>query len=111
MDAWSHKVGQIYPIVVFSAYQPLRSQYSPIISSPDSSRSVTPCPPSTLASHPFVSARDTTSTCATAQIFSYFAGNLKAAASNKGCLKGNKLMHTVCKFHMRAYFPSKVKIA
>jgi len=34
----------------------------------------------------------------------------KAARSSKGVLKGNKLMHTVCKFHMRAYFPWQFKI-
>jgi len=66
---------------------------------------VQPLPPS------FVSTRDTTSACATAQIFYLiWWETLKAATSSKGCLKGIKLMHTLCKFHMCAYFHSQVVI-
>jgi len=39
-----------------------------------------------------------------------FSGKLwKAATSSKGCLKGNKLMHTVYKFYTRAYFYNSLK--
>jgi len=50
-----------------------------------------------------VSTRDTASTHTTAQNFYLiWWETLKAATSSKGCLKVNKLMHTVCKF---TYFP------
>jgi len=55
--------------------------------------------------------RDTTSTYATAQIFYLiWRETLKAATSSKGCLKGNTLMHTVCKYHKCAYFPWQVSL-
>jgi len=90
--------------VVFAVYQPLRSQYSHIILSLDF-WSVTPCPLSAPASHPFVSTHDTMyhHSCNSSDFLSYLAGNFKAAISSKGSLKGNKLMHTVCKFHMRTF--------
>jgi len=35
-DVWAHKVGQMFSALFFSVYQPLRSQYSPIFLSLDS---------------------------------------------------------------------------
>jgi len=56
-----------------------------------------------------VSTCDTTPTHVTAQIFYLiWRETLKVASSSKGCLKGNKLMRIVCKFHMRAYFSWQV---
>jgi len=110
MDAWAHKVGHMFPVLFFSVYQPLRSQYSPIFLSLDST-CITSCPPSAPTSHSFVSTHNTTSNHAIAQIFYLiWQETLKAATSSKGCLKGNKLMHTVCKFHMHAYFPQQTKM-
>jgi len=66
---------------------------------------------STLASHPFVTTRDTMFARATAPIFYLiWQETLKAATSSKG-LKVNKLMQTVCKFHMHINFSWPVIIA
>jgi len=75
--------------VVCAAYQPPRSQYSPIISSVDfihyfEVSEVQPLP----TFHPFVSTHDTTSICATAQIFYLIWWKiLKATTSSKVGLK------------------------
>jgi len=71
--------------------------------------SVTPCLPSVPTSHPFVSTHGTASAHATAQIlYLIWQKTIKAATNSKGGLKSNKLMHTVCKFLMLAYFPWQV---
>jgi len=55
-----------------------------------------------------VSTHDTTFARATVQIFYLiWWETLKAVRNSKGGLRG---MHTVCKFHMRDYFPWKVII-
>ena len=75
-------------------------------------RSVTTCPPSAPASHPFVSTRDTSLAHTTGQIFYLiWRESLKAAKSTRGCLKDDKLMHLLCKFHTRACFPLQAAMA
>jgi len=109
MVAWAHTVGQMFSMFCISATNEPVCPYNFVSGLHSPYWNVTPCPPSVPASHPFVSTRDTTYTHATAQIF-YFIWweTLKATTSSKGCLKGNKLMYTVCKFHTHACFLGKL---
>jgi len=69
---------------IFAAYQPLGSQYSPIILFLDFTRHFeVPLP----TSHPFVNTHNTTSPCVTAQIYLIWWETLKAATGSKGGLK------------------------
>ena len=63
-------------------------------------------PPPSL--HPFVSTRDTP----TAQIFYLIWWETVQAATITGSgLKGNRLMHLLCKFHTRACYPWRILLA
>jgi len=59
-----------------------------------------------------VSTCDISSACEIGQIFYLIWREiLKAAKSTWGCLKDNKLMHLLCKFHTRACFPWQAAMA
>jgi len=74
--------------------------------------SVNTCPPSTPASHPFVSTHDTSLACATGQIFYFnWRETLKAAKSSWGFLKGDKSMHLLYNFCTRTCYPWQAVLA
>jgi len=61
------------------------------------------------ASHSFVSTHDTNVASAKGQIFNFiWQETLKATKRAESGMKGNKLVQTLCKFHMHAYFSSKL---